>query len=381
MRRGRPYAGWSAGANLACPTIRTTNDMPIVEPRSLSAMGLLPFQLNPHYTERRLARHGGETRDQRIAEFRALNRGVPVLGLREGSLLRLEGRRLAASRRGCKIVFRQDEVRISRPVASTFPSSCDERQETLPLGEESALDRYHDREWGVPVRRDRTFFEFLILEGAQAGLSWDTILAKRENYRKAFDGFDPEEISKYTEKKKKALLETPGIVRNRLKIESAVVNAKCFLALQKEYGSFSAYVWGSWTKPLQPAPIHGDGAGANRGLGRAVEGPEAARLQVRGLDHPVRFHAGHGPGRRSRAGMLPIPENTPDEETASALPVFCACWHRRRSPTTSAASSWAARRSTSRRRIRARIASRWNGNPTPPTGAATTPRSRWAECG
>ena len=94
VRRGMPYAGWSAGSNLACPTIRTTNDMPIVEPRSLAAMNLLPFQLNPHYTERTLARHGGETRDQRIAEFQRLNPGVPVLGLREGSLLRLEGRRL-----------------------------------------------------------------------------------------------------------------------------------------------------------------------------------------------------------------------------------------------------------------------------------------------
>jgi dipeptidase E len=94
VRRGTPYIGWSAGANLACPSIRTTNDMPVVEPRSLSAMGLVPFQLNPHYTERSLARHGGETRDQRIAEFLALNPGVRVLGLREGSLLRLEGRRL-----------------------------------------------------------------------------------------------------------------------------------------------------------------------------------------------------------------------------------------------------------------------------------------------
>jgi len=103
--------------------------------------------------------------------------------------------------------------------------------------------RYHDREWGVPVRRDRKFFEFLILEGAQAGLSWDTILAKRENYRKAFDGFDPGKIAKYTAKKKKALLRDAGIVRNRLKIESAVVNARCFLALQREHGSFSAYVW------------------------------------------------------------------------------------------------------------------------------------------
>jgi DNA-3-methyladenine glycosylase I len=103
--------------------------------------------------------------------------------------------------------------------------------------------RYHDREWGVPERSDRKLFEFLILEGAQAGLSWDTILAKRENYRKAFDGFDPEKISKYTAKKKNALMNDAGIVRNRLKIEAAVVNAKCFLAVQMEYGSFSAYVW------------------------------------------------------------------------------------------------------------------------------------------
>jgi DNA-3-methyladenine glycosylase I len=103
--------------------------------------------------------------------------------------------------------------------------------------------RYHDREWGVPVRKDRKLFEFLILEGAQAGLSWDTILRKRENYRKAFDGFDPRKISRYSSRKKKALLQDPGIVRNRLKIEAAVVNARCFLALQEEYGSFSAFVW------------------------------------------------------------------------------------------------------------------------------------------
>ena len=102
---------------------------------------------------------------------------------------------------------------------------------------------YHDREWGVPVRDDRKLFEFLILEGAQAGLSWDTILAKRENYRRAFDGFDPEKIRKYGKKKKQQLMQNPGIVRNRLKIEAAVVNARLFLALQKEYGSFSKYVW------------------------------------------------------------------------------------------------------------------------------------------
>jgi DNA-3-methyladenine glycosylase I len=102
---------------------------------------------------------------------------------------------------------------------------------------------YHDREWGVPVRDDRVLFEFLILEGAQAGLSWDTILAKRENYRKAFDGFDPKRIARYTARKKQSLMKDAGIVRNRLKIESAVVNAICFLALQKECGSFSAFLW------------------------------------------------------------------------------------------------------------------------------------------
>ncbi len=103
--------------------------------------------------------------------------------------------------------------------------------------------RYHDREWGVPVRRDRVFFEFLILEGAQAGLSWDTILAKRENYRKAFAGFDAKKVSRFSAAKKRALMNDAGIVRNRLKIESAVTNAKAFLAVQKEFGSFSAYVW------------------------------------------------------------------------------------------------------------------------------------------
>jgi DNA-3-methyladenine glycosylase I len=103
---------------------------------------------------------------------------------------------------------------------------------------------YHDKEWGVPVRNDRKLFEFLLLEGAQAGLSWDTILAKRENYRKAFDGFDFEKIEKYGARKKRQLLNNPGIVRNRLKIEAAVTNAKCFIAVRKEFGSFSRYVWG-----------------------------------------------------------------------------------------------------------------------------------------
>jgi DNA-3-methyladenine glycosylase I len=103
--------------------------------------------------------------------------------------------------------------------------------------------RYHDEEWGAPQHDDRTLFEFLILEGAQAGLSWDTILQKRENYRAAFDQFDPERISRYDRRKQQALLRNPGIIRNRLKVASAVRNAKAFLDVQKEFGSFDRYIW------------------------------------------------------------------------------------------------------------------------------------------
>ena len=102
---------------------------------------------------------------------------------------------------------------------------------------------YHDREWGVPVHDDRRLFEFLILEGAQAGLSWDTILRKRENYRKAFDRFNPEVVARYDQRKLKLLLENPGIVRNRLKIASAVQNARAVLKIMEESGSLDAYLW------------------------------------------------------------------------------------------------------------------------------------------
>ena len=102
---------------------------------------------------------------------------------------------------------------------------------------------YHDHEWGVPVHSENVLFEFLILEGAQAGLSWSTILAKRENYRRAFADFDPARVAKFTEKKCAALMQDPGIVRNRLKISNAVTNARAFLAVQKEFGSFDTYVW------------------------------------------------------------------------------------------------------------------------------------------
>jgi DNA-3-methyladenine glycosylase I len=103
--------------------------------------------------------------------------------------------------------------------------------------------RYHDREWGVPVRNDRRLFEFLVLEGAQAGLSWITILRKRDAYRRAFDRFDPNIVARYDARRVRVLLEDAGIVRNRMKIESAINNARAFLAVQEEFGNFSAYQW------------------------------------------------------------------------------------------------------------------------------------------
>lgn len=104
--------------------------------------------------------------------------------------------------------------------------------------------KYHDEEWGVPVHDDRIHFEFLILEGAQAGLSWSTILKKREGYAKAFAGFDPAKVARFTDSKLEKILLDPGIVRNRLKVFAARNNAQCFLKVQKEFGSFDKYIWG-----------------------------------------------------------------------------------------------------------------------------------------
>jgi DNA-3-methyladenine glycosylase I len=103
--------------------------------------------------------------------------------------------------------------------------------------------QYHDEEWGVPVHDDRKLFEMIILDGAQAGLSWLTILKRREGYREAFDQFDAKKVAKYDAKKKAALMKNPGIIRNRLKIEAAVANAKAFLEVQKEHGTFDRYIW------------------------------------------------------------------------------------------------------------------------------------------
>jgi DNA-3-methyladenine glycosylase I len=134
---------------------------------------------------------------------------------------------------------------------------------------------YHDREWGVPVHDDRLLFEFLILEGAQAGLSWETILNKRAAYRTAFARFDPALVAKFTTKQVETLLTDPGIVRNRLKIHSAVSNAKAFLAVQREFGSFDAYVWrfvdGSprvnrWRSPQQIPPTTAESDAISRDL-------------------------------------------------------------------------------------------------------------------
>jgi DNA-3-methyladenine glycosylase I len=111
-------------------------------------------------------------------------------------------------------------------------------------GTDPLYHRYHDREWGVPVRNDRRLFEFLVLEGAQAGLAWITILRKRDAYRAAFDGFDFERVARYTERDVRRLLADPGIVRNELKIRSAIRNAKAFLDVRREFGTFSRYMWG-----------------------------------------------------------------------------------------------------------------------------------------
>jgi DNA-3-methyladenine glycosylase I len=111
------------------------------------------------------------------------------------------------------------------------------------VGNKPHFITYHDREWGVPIHDDRKHFEMLLLEGAQAGLTWETILLRREGYRKAFAEFDPKKVARFTAKKKAQLLTDSGIIRNRLKVDSAVTNAQAFLAVQKEFGSFDAYVW------------------------------------------------------------------------------------------------------------------------------------------
>ena len=148
---------------------------------------------------------------------------------------------------------------------------------TRCFGDQSDLYRlYHDTEWGVPVHDDRRLFEFLILEGAQAGLSWETILKKRDNYRKAFDRFDAAKIARYTPARVAKLLRDPGIVRNRLKVEGAVKNAKAFLRVREEFGSFDRYVWSfvrgkpmhRWKSMKQVPPRTPESDAMSRDLGK-----------------------------------------------------------------------------------------------------------------
>ena len=169
-----------------------------------------------------------------------------------------------------------------------------------------AYIRYHDEEWGVPAHDDRRQFEFLILEGAQAGLSWSTILNKREGYREAFADFDVEKVARFDKRKVERLMQFPGIVRNRLKIESAISNAKAVLeAAGRGRQSVKASVVVR-RRQADREQMDGDeaGAGDQRGVRRAQQGPEEARVQVRGLDDHLRAHAGNGDGQRPHGRVL-----------------------------------------------------------------------------
>jgi DNA-3-methyladenine glycosylase I len=145
-------------------------------------------------------------------------------------------------------------------------------------GEDPLYVAYHDSEWGVPIRDDRRLFEFLILEGFQAGLSWITILRKREAFRRAFSGFDPKKVARYGEREKTRLMNDAGIVRNRAKIAAAVTNARAFLAVQKEHGSFSRYIWAfTGGKPIQSRVKSLAGIQAETKLSRALSEDLRAR--------------------------------------------------------------------------------------------------------
>ena len=166
---------------------------------------------------------------------------------------------------------------------------------------------YHDREWGVPVRDDRRLFEFLLLEGAQAGLSWSIILRKRPGYRRAFAGFDPRRVARFGPREVRRLLADEGIVRNRAKIAAAVGNAQAFLAVQAEHGSFAEYLWRfvGGRPAAESLALARRGSGRDRRVAGAQRRSAAARLPLRRADDLLRLHAGGRPRERSHAGLLP----------------------------------------------------------------------------
>ncbi len=171
------------------------------------------------------------------------------------------------------------------------------------------LIRYHDEEWGVPVHDDRTLFEFLILEGAQAGLSWSTILNKRDNYRRAFDRFDPKRVARYDQRKIKQLLADPGIVRNKLKIASSVENAKSFLRVQEEFGSFDHYIWQFvGGKPrINHVKSMGKIPARTRESDAMSKDLKRRGFKFVGFDDLLRLHAGGRNGKRPRHELLSLP--------------------------------------------------------------------------
>ena len=167
---------------------------------------------------------------------------------------------------------------------------------------------YHDDEWGVPERDDRALFEKLVLDGFQAGLSWITILRKRDNFRRAFDGFAPEAIAGYGKREVTALMNDAGIVRNRAKIEGTILSARGYLEIMEKGPGFSALLWNFVDgKPqVNHRRSHRRAAGRDAGLPRHLEGTRVARLQVRRPDHRLRLHAGGRHGQRP-SGHVPLP--------------------------------------------------------------------------
>ena len=176
------------------------------------------------------------------------------------------------------------------------------------MGNSQLMVEYHDKEWGVPVHDDRALFEFLVLEGAQAGLSWQTVLNKRENYRRAFHAFEPAKIARYNNKDVQRLLRDPGIIRNRLKIQATINNAKQILQLQKESGSLDKYIWAVCGRQTNQAqiPVAQRDSFDRKGIRRYEQRPTEKGPTFRRPDNLLRVHASCWNGERSHQQMLQV---------------------------------------------------------------------------